>query len=1626
MLAKKNFWGLKMASYGFSADHINLIADNLRDRYKNGFPIIKELIQNADDAKAKKLVFGLHPGFKDHVKHALLQGPGLWVFNDGKFKSEDQKAIRSFGLNSKAGDSGSIGKFGLGMKSVFHLCEAFFYIAFDGEKNIDVLLNPWDENNDDDMHRDWKQVAPNEFDAIRNVAIDKKLIDGCATWFLLWIPLRQKAHVLQEGSEYSVAIIDKYPGDVEATDLKFLSDTGLGKKIRLILPILKNLETIELLDSQQEEAKFDGFKVKIAIDNASRRVDHISANLLSIGTVSGGTSSKEKLHFRIQQKTLVEAEPFSKFKQLNAWPKMGSLNKLGKRESVVDKSDAEGVVMISSAASDGERAALDIHWAVFLPTEEGISYKFLIDGSKKSYRIVLHGQFFVDAGRRGIAGARHLADKLVMPAEDLDDTDLHTGWNQAIAQQVVLPMLLPTLAKYAQDNLSASETEELARSILFASTASNFATGMGKKFWDTFKNFICDGQAWVRIITPEGLKWSYEKIEPNTRLLKLPPPPKHDPMRAWKVLPHLKKLSADGYVLLDEDAPSLFLNPSNWDEKIMLNMLQSINYDEVCSETGMAYLEKFLSMEQCRYINSSEVQRALIALLKKMLRNEPLKTFRNARSTFHGLVSLINSEYRFSIGTKKLSATTSLDDDTFKLLINADINKLFLPMDLDSELNSASKGKPDQDEIRILFKLIDKEILGNINSSAIGSTDQVEVFLRAAQMILNLLPEKSDERGQAVRVNRTLKILSATCARTHKKQAVSFDDLHHAHENGLVFKEGFGAGVGAMYSTAIAFSKLIPTAQVWVISGEVAEWIDRGDGKNNSGIPSATDSNAAYQSLGKNGKALALASDIQIRCEFIRNQSPTSIKCDEMKRGIRYVLHGSHKHHGDMESSLWINADTEDAVWVKLKRMIEPDSWSLIDTQLAGAIKSDDWSNLKIRKIGQEQVLECMRSDCNLNLIDASKFNQSEINIILKSISHDDLWRNIPLHRDSIGNFGAITDNCYIDSKKIANPVLVSGCRILIASEDKTVGDRQQKIIPSWSHVVTIKRALEQSAPVDYCQLILDTLGCTDEKQLGSLSELRSIKWLPLKQEGLCISPEDVIDLYESLADEIDRLAGECGYCYAGISALSIDVTKHKNYKNLRDLFASGTSALERLGQLMVEADGYLVGEFILPEGEKLKDYIESLAQLKSLPGWAIANMACVATEDEDVINVEKYLLKELFQPIAVDKLVQLLREIPTLGKSKKLTSIFNIYLKQLVAYGIQTKADIASLKLMACNGSWKNAGDLCVGVEGVDSAYLLNKEQAIILGEMVFQGVIKDTVDSANFFTQNSKKNHVQVVKEYFQPWRELMQPAPIGGLLSLLGVSFRKMAIEFLNPHTIDNFIEKIIWNDPSARNNQVWDYQKPGGYLKSVALDMIDFIPNISDAKSILVASLLDAPIFVPSSSSYNSLIIGNITWAGRSTDRHTFILPLRMISDVELKEYDKAKLSGLIRKTCECILKQAYNQRNVDLDVWESLEKSDQLELEVARELILNRLPYDLRNIKATKKNSKLKEALDNLINFEKDRAGKKSNQQNIAEVDQNIVTAKAALATLMCSDHSVQATVLKGIREKVKQNQYNSI
>src|ERR1700674_178968 len=123
---------------------IELIRQNLKDRYVHGFPILKELLQNAEDSRATRVEFAWTPGI-ENADHPLLRGPGLVAVNDGSFSATDREAIRQMGLSDKLREGASIGKFGLGLKSVFHWCEAFFYVAKGTGDAIAEgdILNPW-------------------------------------------------------------------------------------------------------------------------------------------------------------------------------------------------------------------------------------------------------------------------------------------------------------------------------------------------------------------------------------------------------------------------------------------------------------------------------------------------------------------------------------------------------------------------------------------------------------------------------------------------------------------------------------------------------------------------------------------------------------------------------------------------------------------------------------------------------------------------------------------------------------------------------------------------------------------------------------------------------------------------------------------------------------------------------------------------------------------------------------------------------------------------------------------------------------------------------------------------------------------------------------------------------------------------------------------------------------------------------------------------------------------------------------------------------------------------------------------------------------------------------------------
>ncbi|KAK7168547.1 hypothetical protein R3I93_004765 [Phoxinus phoxinus] len=101
---------------------------NIIDAYPSKKDILKELIQNADDAQATEIHF-----VWDKRKHKtekifgkeweLVQGPALCVYNNRTFSDDDLRGIQQLGEGGKHGTLGRTGKYGLGFNCVYHLTD---------------------------------------------------------------------------------------------------------------------------------------------------------------------------------------------------------------------------------------------------------------------------------------------------------------------------------------------------------------------------------------------------------------------------------------------------------------------------------------------------------------------------------------------------------------------------------------------------------------------------------------------------------------------------------------------------------------------------------------------------------------------------------------------------------------------------------------------------------------------------------------------------------------------------------------------------------------------------------------------------------------------------------------------------------------------------------------------------------------------------------------------------------------------------------------------------------------------------------------------------------------------------------------------------------------------------------------------------------------------------------------------------------------------------------------------------------------------------------------------------------------------------------------------------------------
>ncbi|GKD05031.1 zinc finger, C3HC4 type containing protein [Tanacetum coccineum] len=109
---------LVLEDFGQKVDLTRRIREVLLN-YPEGTTVLKELIQNADDAGATVVKLCLDK--RSHRTESLLspalaqwQGPALLAYNNGVFNEEDFKSISRIGGSGKQGQAWKTGRFGKG------------------------------------------------------------------------------------------------------------------------------------------------------------------------------------------------------------------------------------------------------------------------------------------------------------------------------------------------------------------------------------------------------------------------------------------------------------------------------------------------------------------------------------------------------------------------------------------------------------------------------------------------------------------------------------------------------------------------------------------------------------------------------------------------------------------------------------------------------------------------------------------------------------------------------------------------------------------------------------------------------------------------------------------------------------------------------------------------------------------------------------------------------------------------------------------------------------------------------------------------------------------------------------------------------------------------------------------------------------------------------------------------------------------------------------------------------------------------------------------------------------------------------------------------------------------------
>jgi hypothetical protein len=1581
---------------------IQRLRNDLGDRYKRGFPVLKELIQNADDAEATHVVFALIPGLSE-ARHPLLQGDALCIINNGRFETKHDRGIRSYGLSNKVADRTAIGKFGLGMKSVFHFCEAFFFLGHLADRGpIARIVNPWSvpESLREEfapIHPSWEQFSSKDATGMRQAiaTISKELSTPHSDQpFVLWLPLRREAH-RREGDMDTGVIVQEFPGD-EDDSLSFFQGPRLPMQIADVLPLLRHVEHV----SFQPIAKDRYRPFHIEISDPARR--------LRGPTASGVQSLTGLIDIQAEgeAKTQVQFNGRESHQWLDAlkiihhgpqWPETHHIDDLGNPKVEREKAEPHAsVVFTTSAAPVASPGHLTIRWAVFLPLEDDLVSEMLFCGGDQDFGCTLHGYFFVDPGRRGIHGFDVLGKgETEKPADSVDAVRI--TWNQCLATHGTLPLLLPVLHDYVT-TLAPERHVETGR--LLAKTITR------SQLWTKFHDVITESVQWVLELKQNGLAWSLVSSERPLLPLPCPTSSKPDPTLPWRVFPRLTELEATHtFVAADAQqlSPSTLIAP---DLEQALRLFNHVTAEEILkSPDELGYFVDTVALFSTDgLLRERSLQQQVVALVRDGFSQIGLDGIRSNKKQIQRLTGYLPLSIQ-------LRLPESVPQTLRERLLTCSVTLLVLPSELCPD-KLADEAKLSYQDAQKLLHVIGDWIQ---EDSTHGENAAVLTLIYELASRIDGDSSTSSSLMRTLRHQRLIAAFYDGQIDGDKIRAVTLAEIEQVRQASLLFRRG---QVSDDQGRALAkpLQQVLTNGRVLVLEQKILALL----GFDNKDVMSC-DAKGVLHALGSHVHTLR---EPISRRSLIRQLSDPG-NDERAKRGFRFLLHGKDGHWSDLQTPLWFRDAEEGEAWETLWSQLNA-GWNLVDSDLAQHVTDPVRQALGVRRIRAKELLDVIKTlkQDGLARIDAKAFEPHEcIEILTHAATDEVVWRMLPLHECTDGRrCDLLGERVYLDTGRLAPVDFANQLRIIRRSHNDDLRRYQQRLItPAFDARERLELLLSAGQPVQFVDMILDDIRDLDRTLDGNLRQaLETASWLP-DDAGAAFKPSDIIDC-EDPSGLIHNLATQQqDGAYSFVDLLPQSILQHPGFSLIRNLglLAQGDNALKTLGLLIGELPDY----YLCALEDKPTDLLQALSVLAEMPrnqepakGWALLESLTQAHNPEDVARyVYPEMARELDDELEI--VVQVLAWIRRLGKPNPAgRAAFNLYLQRFAGLpGAEEK--LAALELMDSGGDWRPAKQLCAKAEDIERRFVLHDEH---------YGILRDLVVPANALSGKSEATSsasspvegaalATLLKDYFDTWRDRVPDALIGAFVFVCGTAPEvKQAVEKYKGNRTslrDWLLAQLPWK---PRPGQIISWADSYWKAPEEAMGRYSFLAVKVEGNEVAVSSIIGDLLRVKRGSSAKGFVT-----VRRDNDDDRILIQLAPVE--ESQHYPEA-LADMLRQSIRLVAEQWSDQWLGDLSsLWPELESSDQIAIHVARSLILESLPILATQLKPGRHPG----LMSALKAFDQARAKvvEYRGHDRATQFEQERQEALRQIQQLIERDEAARTALLEGVRGKIEEFQY---